>query len=112
MIVQARAVTVRYGRRVAVDAVTLDARPRPLRRGTALHLQGTVHPLHPGGRVAVQMLTRRGWATVARPRLTRRSAFTTVVVPRIPGQYLFRVLAAATPRDAAGISRTVAVRDR
>ena len=92
--------------------VTLDARPRPLRRGTALHLQGTVHPLHPGGRVAVQMLTRRGWATVARPRLTRRSAFTTVVVPRIPGQYLFRVLAAATPRDAAGISRTVAVRVR
>jgi hypothetical protein len=58
------------------------------------------------------MLTHRGWATVARPRLTRRSAFTTVVVPRIAGQYLFRVLAVATPHDAAGASRIVAVRVR
>jgi len=62
--------------------------------------------------VAVQMLTRRGWTTVAQPRLSRRSAFSTVVVPRFPGQYLFRVLAAATTRDAAGASRTVAVRVR
>jgi hypothetical protein len=105
--------TVSVTRLVTVrQRVTLDARPRPLRRNTALHLEGTVHPLHPGGRVAVQMLTHRGWATVARPRLSRRSAFSTVVVPRIPGQYLFRVLVAATARDAAGASRTVAVRVR
>ena len=105
--------TVSVTRLVTVrQRVTLDARPRPLRRGTALRLEGTVHPLHSGGRVAVQMLTRRGWATVAQPRLSRRSAFSAVVVPRIPGQYLFRVLAAATARDAAGASRTVAVRVR
>jgi hypothetical protein len=52
-----------------------------------------VHPLRQGARVSVQMLTRRGWATVAWPRLTGHSAFETMVVPRVAGQYLFRVAA-------------------
>jgi hypothetical protein len=62
--------------------------------------------------VRVQLLTGRGWVTVATPRLTVRSRFGASLVPRVAGRYLFRVVAPASDRNAAGTSRTVAVQVR
>ena len=44
--------------------------------GTALRLSGTVEPLAPGGRVTVQLLTGRGWVTVAHPGWAAGRRFT------------------------------------
>ena len=89
--------------------VLLAASAHTLRRGSALRLTGRVQPLRPGVRVALELLTRHGWAVVARPRLGVNSGFQTVVIPPVAGRYLFRVVAAATPANAVGISPTVAV---
>jgi len=65
---------------VVRQRVTLNAAVRTLRRGMPLRLSGRVYPAHPGAVVNVQMLTGRGWLTVARPRLGSGSGFATTVV--------------------------------
>lgn len=89
--------------------VLLAASAHTLRRGSALRLSGRVQPLRPGVRVALELLTRHGWAVVARPRLGANSSFSTVVIPPVSGRYLFRAVVAASPANAAGTSPTVAV---
>jgi hypothetical protein len=90
--------------------VTLAASRYRLHRGGAVRLTGRVAPAHAGGRVELQLLTARGWRTVARPRLGARSAFAKTVVAAIPGRYVLRVVAPATATAAVGISPTVTVR--
>jgi len=97
--------TVVVGQRVTLSA----ARPR-VHRGDTIHLSGTVQPAHPGAAVRVQLLTRRGWVTVSTPHLSARSRFTATLLPRVSGRYVFRVVAAATPGNATGTSRSVTVR--
>jgi hypothetical protein len=80
--------------------------------GGTVRLSGFVFPGHPGGRVRVQLLTRSGWRTVARPRLGARSRFAKTVIAGVSGRYVLRVVAPATPRDAIGRSRSVTVRAR
>ena len=97
---------------VVAQRVTLASAHARVQRGTPIRLSGAVAPSRPSARVRVQLLTRRGWATVARPRLSIRSRYATALIPRVPGRYLFRVVAAASDRNAAGTSRTIAVRVR
>lgn len=97
--------TVVVGQRVSLSA----ARSR-VRRGGTIHLSGSVQPAHAGAAVRVQLLTRRGWVTVSRPHLSARSRFTATLLPRVSGRYVFRVVAAATPGNATGTSRSVTVR--
>jgi hypothetical protein len=80
--------------------------------GGTVRLSGFVFPGHPGGRVRVQLLTRSGWRTVARPRLGARSRFAKTVIAGVSGRYVLRVVAPATPRDAIGRSRSITVRVR
>jgi hypothetical protein len=80
--------------------------------GGAVRLSGFVSPRHPGGRVRVQLLTRAGWRTVAKPLLGRASRYAKTVVAGISGRYVLRVVAPATPGNAIGRSRTVTVRVR
>jgi hypothetical protein len=94
---------------VVRQRVTLNAAVRTLRRGMPLRLSGRVYPAHPGAVVNVQMLTGRGWLTVARPRLGSGSGFATTVVPRSPGRYLLRVTAPGGSMNGPGLSRTVSV---
>jgi hypothetical protein len=94
---------------VVRQRVTLAAGASSVRRASTLRLSGRVAPAHAGGRVSVQLLTRRGWVTVARPLLGARSGFSTVVIPPVAGRYLFRTVASPTPFNAAGTSRTVGV---
>jgi len=101
-VVATRTVVVRQHVLLATSAHTL-------RRGSALGLSGRVLPARPGTRVALELLTRHGWAVVARPVLGAASGFRTVVIPPVAGRYVFRVVAAATPANAAGVSPTVAV---
>ena len=97
--------TVVVGQHVTLSA----ARPR-VHRGDTIHLSGAVQPAHPGAAVRVQLLTRRGWVTVSTPHLSARSRFRATLLPRVSGRYVFRVVAAATPGNATGTSRSVTVR--
>jgi hypothetical protein len=99
--------TVQVRRRIG-----LSASRAVLRRGMPLRLAGVVAPRAAGTRVHVQLLTVRGWVTVASPRLGAASGYATTVVPRYRGRYLFRAVAPATADNLAGTSRTVAVRVR
>ncbi len=99
--------TVVVAQRVALAVDHLRIHP-----GGAVRLSGFVAPGHPGGRVLVQLLTARGWQTVARPQLGIRSRFAKTVVAGLSGRYILRVVAPATPTDALGRSRTVTVRVR
>jgi hypothetical protein len=58
----------------------------------------------------IQMLTGRGWVTVAKPKLSAGSLFSGTLLPRVRGRYLFRVVAPGTALNASGTSRTVSVR--
>jgi len=68
-----------------------------------------VRPAHAGGTVRIQLLTARGWVTVASPRLSRSSGYQATVVPRVRGTYVFRALTSATSANAAGESGSVTV---
>jgi hypothetical protein len=89
--------------------VTIAADHGSVRRGLPVRLSGSVGPSAPGSRVSVQLLTSRGWTPVAFPRLGGRSGYSATVVPRLPGRYLLRVVAPATPVNLGGVSRTVVV---
>jgi hypothetical protein len=95
---------------VVGQRVTLTAASTTVRRGTPIRLSGRVLPAHPGQALRIQMLTGRGWVTVAAPKLSARSLFSGTLLPRLPGRYLFRVVAPATALNASGTSRTVSVR--
>ncbi len=97
--------TVRVSQRV-----TLAAAASTVRRGTPIRLSGRVLPAHPGLALRIQMLTARGWVTVANPRLGAGSLYSGTLLPRVRGRYLFRVSAPATALNVAGISRTITVR--
>lgn len=89
--------------------MTLVASHGRIGHGHALVLAGSVRPVHAGGIVRLQLLTARGWVTVASPRLSRASGFRATVVPRVRGTYVFRALTSATSANAAGESGTVTV---
>ena len=96
-------------RTVAVSQrVTLTA-PGRVRHGSALSLSGKVQPARPGARVSIQLLTRKGWVSVARPVLSAGSGYHATVIPPVAGRYVFRVTVPGTPRNAAGVSRSAAV---
>jgi hypothetical protein len=96
-------------RTVAVSQrVTLTA-PSRVRHGSALSLSGKVQPAHPGAHVTIQLLTRRGWVSVARPALSAGSGYHATVIPPVAGRYVFRVSIPGTRSNAAGVSRSVAV---
>ena len=88
---------------------TLVASHGRIGHGHPLVLAGSVRPAHAGGIVHLQLLTARGWLTVASPRLSRASGFRATVVPRVRGTYVFRALTSATSANAAGESGTVTV---
>jgi hypothetical protein len=92
--------------------VTLSAGAAQVRRGGSIRLAGRVEPGAPGAQVTVQLLTSRGWVTVAKPRLNGASAFARTLVPRVAGRYMFRAVAPATTSNTGGISRTITVRVR
>ena len=96
---------------VVHQRVTLAASAHRMRRGGALQLTGRVAPGR-GGRVAIELLTASGWRTVARPRLSARSAYRATVIAALPGRYVLRAVAAATAANAGGTSPTVTVRVR
>ena len=73
-------------------------------------LSGRVLPAHPGLAMRIQMLTGRGWVTVATPKLSPGSLFSGTLLPRVRGRYLFRVVAPGTTLNTSGISRTISVR--
>jgi len=103
--------TVRASRTVAVrQRVALVADHVRVRHGGAVRLSGLVSPGHPGGRVHVQVLTGSGWRTVANPRLGIGSHYAKTVIAAARGRYVLRVIAPATPTNAAGRSRTITVR--
>jgi hypothetical protein len=91
------------------QSMTLVASHGRIGRGHGLVLAGAVRPAHAGGTVHIQLLTSRGWVTVASPRLGPLSRFSTTVVPRVRGTYVFRALTSATSANAAGTSGTVTV---
>jgi hypothetical protein len=104
--------SVRAERTLAVhQRVTLAASRHRMRRGGALQLSGRVAPGR-AGRVSIQLLTTSGWRTVARPKLSARSAFHATVVAALPGRYVLRAVAAATASNAGGTSASVTVRVR
>jgi hypothetical protein len=97
-------------RRVLVrQRVTLAAGHTTVSRGTPVRLSGRVAPAHPRAHVTLQLLTRSGWTTVARPVLSASSVYAKVVIPPVRGRYLFRTLVSATPLNAAGTSRVITV---
>jgi hypothetical protein len=95
---------------VVAQRVTLAAASATVRRGAPIRLSGSVLPARPGLALRIQMLTARGWVTVATPSLSPRSRFAGTLLPRIRGHYLFRVVAPSSPLNAAGTSRTITVR--
>ncbi len=104
--------SVRAERTLVVhQRVTLAASLHRMRHGGTLQLRGRVDPAR-SGRVSIQLLTAKGWRTVARPKLGGRSHFRTTVVAAVPGRYIFRAVAAATARNAGGTSASVTVRVR
>ena len=103
--------TVSVARTVVVaQRVGLTAARTSLHRGATIHLSGSVLPAHGGIALRVQLFTRHGWATVARPLLSSRGTYSATLLPRVAGRYVFRVLAPSTPDNAAGESRSVTVR--
>ena len=96
---------------VVHQRVTLAASAHRMRRGGALQLTGRVAPGR-GGRVSIELLTATGWRTVARPRLSARSAYRATVIAALPGRYVLRAVAAATAANAGGTSPSVTVRVR
>jgi Bacterial Ig-like domain len=104
--------SVRAERTLVVhQRVTLTASRHRMRRGGTLQLSGRVTPGR-SGRGSIQLLTSRGWRTVARPKLGGRSGFHATVVAALPGRYILRAVAAATARNAGGTSASVTVRVR
>jgi len=95
---------------VVSQRVTLSAASATVRHGTPIRLSGRVLPAHPGLVLRIQMLTGRGWVTVAAPRLSAGSLYSGTLLPRVRGRYLFRVVAPGTALNASGVSRTVSVR--
>ena len=95
---------------VVAERVGLAAGRSTQRRGTTIHLSGRVLPVHGGIRLLAQTFTRHGWVTVARPLLSSTGRYSATLLPRVAGRYVFRVLAPATPDNAAGTSRSVSVR--
>ncbi|HYW29648.1 MAG TPA: hypothetical protein VE824_07560 [Gaiellales bacterium] len=103
--------TVSVARTVVVaQRVGLTAARSTQRRGSTIHLSGRVLPTHGGIALRVQLFTRHGWTTVARPLLSSRGTYSATLLPRVTGRYVFRVLAPPTPDNAAGASRSVTVR--
>jgi hypothetical protein len=95
---------------VVAQRVGLAASRATQRRGTTIHLSGRVLPAHGGIAVRVQLFTRRGWVTVAKPIATARGRYAATLLPRVAGRYVFRVIAPATTANAGGTSRSVTVR--
>ena len=103
--------TISVARTVVVaQRVGLAAAQTTQRRGTTIHLSGRVTPAHGGSTLRVQLFTRRGWTTVARPVLRSGGRYSATLLPRVAGRYVFRVLAPATQDNASGTSRSVTVR--
>jgi hypothetical protein len=96
---------------VVHQRVTLSASRHRMRRGGTLQLSGRVAPAR-GGRVSIQLLTATGWRTVARPKLSARSAFHATVIAALPGRYVLRAVVAANQANAGGTSASVSVRVR
>ncbi len=96
---------------VVHQRVTLAASRHRMRRGGTFQLSGRVAPVR-GGHVSIQLLTARGWRTVATPRLNARSAFHATVIAALPGRYVLRAVAAANRLNAGGTSTSVSVRVR
>jgi hypothetical protein len=94
---------------VVAERVSLTAARLTQHRGTTIHLYGRVLPTHGGIALRVQLFTRHGWTTVARPLLSSRGTYGATLLPRVAGRYVFRVLAPPTPDNAAGTSRSVTV---
>jgi hypothetical protein len=97
--------TIAVRQRVSLSASRLRVRP-----GSSIRLSGRVIPAQAGMMVRIQLLTRRGWVTVATPRLSAGSAFAKTLLPRVRGRYVFRVTAPATAQNVAGVSRSITVR--
>src|SRR3954453_20654217 len=95
---------------VVAQRVGLAAARSTVHRGTTIHLSGRVLPTHGGIRLRVQLFTHQGWTTVARPLLGSTGHYAATLLPRVPGRYVFRVLAPATHDNAAGTSRSVTVK--
>jgi hypothetical protein len=96
---------------VVRQRVSLRTGASQTRRGMPIRLSGWVAPAR-SGTVQVQLLTRRGWRTVASPRVGARGGFAATLVPRVAGRYVFRTVAAPTAANAAGVSGNVMVRVR
>jgi hypothetical protein len=94
---------------VVAQRVSLTAARLTQHRGTTIHLSGRVLPTHGGIALRVQLFTRHGWTTVARPLLSSRGTYSATLLPRVAGRYVFRVLAPPTPDNTAGTSRSVTV---
>ncbi|MDX6551090.1 MAG: large repetitive protein [Gaiellales bacterium] len=90
--------------------VSLSASRLRVQPGSSIRLSGRVIPAQAGMTVRIQLLTSRGWVTVALPRLSAGSAFTKTLLPRVRGRYVFRVTAPATAQNVAGVSRSITVR--
>lgn len=102
--------SISVARTVVVEQrVGLSAARLTQRRGTAIHLSGRVLPVRGGTPLRVQLFTRHGWVTVARPLLSTRGRYSATLLPRVAGRYVFRTVAPATPDNAAGTSRSVIV---
>ena len=96
---------------VVHQRVTLAASKTRMRRGGTLQLSGRVAPAR-SGRVSIQLLTATGWRTVARPKLSARSAFRATVIAALPGRYVLRAVVSAGQANAGGTSASVSVRVR
>jgi phospholipase C len=70
---------------------------------------GQVVPGHPGQRVLLQLQTRSGWATVARPRLGVASNFSFAYTFATAGNQRWRAVLPATPRNARSNSPVFAI---
>ncbi len=80
--------------RPQISLASSDVDPVP---GEHLSLRGWVVPSHPGQRILIQRQDASGWKTVASPRLTARSRFSTSFTLSKPGRV---VLHAAMPAGA------------
>ena len=89
--------------------VSLSASQLRVQPGSSIRLSGRVIPGQSGMTVRIQLLTGRGWVTVATPRLSASSAYVKTLLPRVRGRYVFRVTAPATAQNVAGVSRSVTV---
>ncbi|HWF35209.1 MAG TPA: hypothetical protein VG295_07545 [Solirubrobacteraceae bacterium] len=81
--------------------------------GARVMLSATVAPSHAGERVLLQRLRGGKWVTIARPKLSARSAFR--VAEKLPARRAsmrFRVMLAADARNARSVSSAVALTSR